>query len=182
MEHAELGGGAMSDVSLRHRVSAAFTLALGAIGARLQRATHTYEAWSLTRRMQTAGFVQLRMPLVIYEPEKIVCGADVAIGEFSHVRANAGIRIGSRVMIASHVVITTRSHPLALPRYAVTEDAPITIEDDVWIGAGAIILPGVTIGAGAVVAAGAVVNTSVRPHTLVGGVPARELKSLQVPS
>lgn len=136
------------------------------------------EAEHLLRRIRRSGHLQLRMPVVIYEPEKLECGSDVAIGEFTHIRANGGLRIGSRVLIAAHVTITTREHPLELPRWAVTKDAPIVIEDDVWIGAGAVVLPGVTIGRGAVVAAGAVVTTSVEPFTVVGGVPARMIKSI----
>jgi galactoside O-acetyltransferase len=57
----------------------------------------------------------------------------------------------------------------------VTDDAPIEIEDDVWIGAGAIVLPGVTVGRGAVIGAGAVVTRSVEALSIVAGVPAREI-------
>ena len=53
------------------------------------------------------------------------------------------------------------------------KEQPVTIMDDVWIGARAIILPGVTIGQGAIVAAGAVVTKDVPPFAIVGGVPAR---------
>lgn len=52
---------------------------------------------------------------------------------------------------------------------------PISIGNDVWIGAHAVVLAGVTIGQGAVIAAGAVVNRDVEPYTIVGGVPARHL-------
>ncbi|NTV62282.1 MAG: hypothetical protein HGA65_01930, partial [Oscillochloris sp.] len=55
---------------------------------------------------------------------------------------------------------------------------PVVIEDGVWIGAGALILPGVTIGAGAIVGAGALVTKSVAPDTVVGGVPARVIRTL----
>jgi len=146
------------------------------------RIGYRYRAQRWLDAMKRAGFVQLRMPLEIYDAEKMECGSDVAFGEFCHIRANGGLRIGSRVMIASHVVITTRSHPIDLPRYAITEDAPIDIGDDVWIGAGAVILPGVSIGAGAVVAAGAVVSESVAPYTVVAGVPARVIRQVRGPA
>jgi acetyltransferase-like isoleucine patch superfamily enzyme len=55
---------------------------------------------------------------------------------------------------------------------------PVTIGDDIWIGANAVILPGVTIGDHSVVAAGAVVTKDVPPHTLVAGVPAKIIKTL----
>ncbi|MCB1356319.1 MAG: hypothetical protein KDK53_07450 [Maritimibacter sp.] len=55
---------------------------------------------------------------------------------------------------------------------------PITVEDYAWIGAGAIVLPGVTIGTGAVVAAGAVVTRDVAPRSIVAGNPARLLRSV----
>jgi acetyltransferase-like isoleucine patch superfamily enzyme len=115
------------------------------------------------------------MPVVIYAPEQLELGDQIDIGEFTHIRANGGVRIGSRVLIASHVVIASRAHPVTVPRYGVVEDAPIVIEDDVWIGAGAIVLPGVTVGYGAIIGAGAVVTRSVEPRTVVGGVPAKQI-------
>ena len=60
----------------------------------------------------------------------------------------------------------------------VEQGLPVTIADRVWIGGGAIILPGVNIGEGAVIAAGAVVNRDVAPYTLVAGQPARLIKAL----
>ena len=58
--------------------------------------------------------------------------------------------------------------------------APIHIGKNVWIGANATVLAGVTIGDGAVVAAGAVVNKNVEPNTIVGGVPAKVIKKIEV--
>ncbi|WP_417510584.1 acyltransferase [Methylophaga sp.] len=58
--------------------------------------------------------------------------------------------------------------------------APVTIEKNVWIGANATILPGVTIGEDAVIAAGAVVTKDVLPGTIVGGVPAKFIKNIDV--
>ena len=155
---------------------------VGSIAAWLQRVAQRYEAASLLARTARHGDVRLRMPLVIYEPERLELGDQVDIGEFTHIRANGGVRIGNQVLIAAHVTITTREHPVELPRWSVTSDAPIAIEDDVWIGAGAVVLPGVTIGRGAVVAAGAVVTASVEPYTVVAGVPARAIRSIAPPA
>lgn len=122
--------------------------------------------------------VRLRMPVVVYYPEGLTIGDQVDIGEFCVLRASGGLTIGSRVLIAAGAVLTTRGHPEAPPRYGEVIDAPIVVGDDVWIGAGAVVLPGVTIGQGAIVAAGAVVVGAVDPMTIVGGVPARVIRRI----
>ena len=116
--------------------------------------------------------VGLRMPLTIYHPQGLAIGNQVSIGEYTHIRASGGVSIGDRVLIASHVIITSRGHPKSIPRYGVNEDGPIHIEDDVWISANAVILPNTYIGRGSIVAAGAVVTEDVPPFTIVGGIPA----------
>jgi maltose O-acetyltransferase len=92
------------------------------------------------------------------------------------------IDIGDDVALAQQVLILTQTHELADPlrRAGALTAAPVTIGRGCWIGARAVILPGVTVGDGAVVAAGAVVTHDVPPHTLVGGVPAREIRQLDV--
>jgi galactoside O-acetyltransferase len=150
-----------------------------ALGARFVRAVHRYEAQRLLQSCRAVGDgVRLRMPMTIYHPESLSFGHQVDIGEYVVIRASGGVSIGSRVLVAAHAVISSRQHPTTLPRWGVIEDAPITIEDDVWIGAGAVVLPGVTIGRGSVVAAGAVVTADVAPQTMVGGVPARVIKAV----
>lgn len=151
---------------------------LGPLAAAWQRYATSHEASRLLGQCRKAGHVRLRMPVVIYDPQHLEFGDQVDVGEFTHIRANGGLRIGSRVLIAANVTITTREHPVDLPRWSVTKDAPIVIEDDVWIGASAVVLPGVTIGKGAVIAAGAVVTSDVDPFTVVAGVPARPIKTV----
>ncbi len=92
----------------------------------------------------------------------------------------AAISIGDDVMLGPAVQIYTVSHPMAASeRVSGLEQAlPVHIANRVWIGGGAIILPGVRIGEGAVIAAGAVVNRDVAPYTLVAGQPARLIKEL----
>jgi galactoside O-acetyltransferase len=150
--------------------------AIAAWLAGLQERVDAHRAEAILRRCRRrGGGVRLRMPVVVYAPESLEIGQDVDIGEFVVLRASGGMKIGNRVLVAAHATLTTRGHPIAPPRWGKTEDAPIVIEDDVWIAAGAIVLPGVTIGRGSVVAAGAVVTADVPPLTVVGGVPARTI-------
>ncbi|MEZ4779029.1 MAG: sugar O-acetyltransferase [Flavobacteriaceae bacterium] len=91
------------------------------------------------------------------------------------------VTIGNRVMLAPYVQIYTATHPLqAKERNSGKEFAkPITIGDDVWIGGGAIICPGVTIGNRVVIAAGAVVAKDIPDDVLVGGNPAKVIKTIE---
>jgi acetyltransferase-like isoleucine patch superfamily enzyme len=146
------------------------------LSARWLERVRRFDGERLVASVGSAGrLVRFRMPVTIYGAESLRIGDQVDVGEYTHIRANGGVTIGSRVLIASHVVITSRAHPVSLPRYGVAHDEPVTIEDDVWIGAGAMILPGVTVGCGAIVAAGAVVTKNVAPMTMVGGVPATRI-------
>lgn len=93
---------------------------------------------------------------------------------------NNTVQIGDHVMIGPCVQIYTAAHPLqAASRIAGWEIArAIVIENNVWVGGGAIILPGVRIGRNAVVGAGAVVTRDVPPHTVVAGNPARVIREI----
>lgn len=82
------------------------------------------------------------------------------------------ITIGNHVDISPQVNIWTLQHDPQCPKFS-TKGGSVTIQDFVWIGNRAIILPGITIGKGAVVAAGSVVTKSIEPFKIVGGVPAR---------
>ncbi|WP_119066655.1 sugar O-acetyltransferase [Rubrobacter indicoceani] len=92
----------------------------------------------------------------------------------------AAITIGSDVQIGTNVQLLTPTHPTEPePRRAKWEAAlPVTIEDNVWLGGGAIVVPGVTVGENSVVGAGSVVTKNVPPNTLVVGSPARVVRSL----
>jgi acetyltransferase-like isoleucine patch superfamily enzyme len=85
-----------------------------------------------------------------------------------------GLEIGSDVSISPGVMVLTAQHDMNDERFKYVSRR-VVIEDHVWIGARATIMPGVTVGRGAVVAAGAVVTRDVEPLTVVGGVPARPI-------
>jgi acetyltransferase-like isoleucine patch superfamily enzyme len=92
--------------------------------------------------------------------------------------------IGDRVSIAPRVTIVTSSHPnnSRIRSFAPVAAGRVVIEDDAWIGAGAIILPGVRIGRGAIVGALSVVTGDVEELTIVAGQPATHVRRLQPPN
>ncbi len=99
-------------------------------------------------------------------------GARTIINRRSCLDARSGLRIGDDVSISPEVAILTTQHDMNDVEFAL-RGRGVVIEDHVWIGMRAMVLPGVTIGRGAVVAAGAVVTADVAPLDVVGGVPAR---------
>jgi acetyltransferase-like isoleucine patch superfamily enzyme len=109
----------------------------------------------------------------------ITVGRAVFIGHECAFTGHAAINIADGVMIAHKVNLVTAGHPVEPDkRKAYITAEPITIDTNVWIGAAATILPGVTIGADSVVAACAVVTHDVPPATVVAGVPARVVRQL----
>ncbi len=112
----------------------------------------------------------------------IKIGKDSLIGEYSVIRGQGGVQIGDRVYTSPFTQIIAVNHVFDDPNRPFIEQGitaqGIIIEDDVWLGAGAIITDGVRVGKGAVVAAGAVVTKDVAPHTVVGGVPAKLIKTI----
>lgn len=90
-----------------------------------------------------------------------------------------GITIEDNVLIAPKVSLLSEGHPVASNERQSLVPGHIHIKKNAWIGAGATILPGVTIGENAVVAAGAVVSKDVPANTVVGGIPAKIIKTIQ---
>ena len=111
--------------------------------------------------------------------KNITIGKDVFINSGCHFQDQGGIEIGDGALIGHNVVLATINHGLNPKENRKNHYAPIKIGAHVWIGSNATILPGVTIGDYAVVAAGAVVTRDVPAMTVVGGVPARVLKTIQ---
>jgi acetyltransferase-like isoleucine patch superfamily enzyme len=109
-------------------------------------------------------------------------GRDSLIGEYNVIRGQGGVAIGDRVYTSPLVQIVAVNHVFDDPSRSFTEQGitaqGISIEDDVWIGSGAVVCDGVRVGQGAVVAAGAVVTDDVPGHTVVAGVPARVTREI----
>jgi acetyltransferase-like isoleucine patch superfamily enzyme len=108
----------------------------------------------------------------------ITIGKNVFINGDCTFLALGGITIEDDVLIGPKVSLITENHPLDPAERRNLRLKPVIIKRNAWIGAGAIILPGVTVGEYSVVAAGAVVNRDVPANTVVGGVPAKILKTI----
>lgn len=142
-----------------------------------------YRQWYFKKKLGSLGKgsmlyygVKISFPSQVYIGKNVSIAPDVWLGSSSQGR----ITIGDRCAIASGVRVVTPTHdPNVLPVSSVGINRPVTIGQDVWIGTGAIILPGVTIHDGAMIAAGAVVTKDVPPDCMVGGSPARLIKQLE---
>ena len=110
--------------------------------------------------------------------KNISFGKDVFINSGCHFQDQGGITIGDGSLIGHNVVLATINHDLDPKNNRKNHYAPITIGNHVWIGSNATILPGVTIKDWSVVAAGAVVTKDVPSYTVVGGIPAKVLKTI----
>lgn len=131
--------------------------------------------------MQIGRGSTLHMMARIYDPRNISIGKDTIVGERAVLDGRkqlndslGGLIIGNHVDIASEVMIWTSQHDIRDASFAAIEKK-VVIEDYVFIGPRAIILPGVTIHRGAVVAAGAVVTKDVLEKEMVGGIPAAKI-------
>ena len=117
--------------------------------------------------------VRVFPPLYADFGKNIHLGENVFINDCCHFQDHGGITLGDGCQIGHGVVFATLNHGLAPEDRQTTYPAPIVLGRNVWVGANATILQGVTIGDNAVVAAGAVVTKDVAANTVVGGVPAR---------
>lgn len=131
--------------------------------------------WLRMFGMKDRGHVGFYPSVKVWAPWNLELGSYVAIDDGVNLYSAAKITIGTKVAISREAFICTATHDISKPNRPLILK-PITICDGVWIGARAIILPGVTIGEGAVVAAGAVVTKDVEPWTVVGGNPAKIIK------
>jgi acetyltransferase-like isoleucine patch superfamily enzyme len=122
--------------------------------------------------------------VAVFTPLYINYGKNTKIGKNVFINFDCvfldlgGITIEDNVLIAPKVSLLSEGHPISPAERQSLIPGPIHIKKNAWIGAGAIILPGVTIGENAVVAAGAVVSKDVPGNTIVGGVPAKIIKSI----
>lgn len=120
----------------------------------------------------------------LFPPFYTDCGKNIHLGKNVFINSGCrfqdqgGITISNGVLIGHNVVLATLNHDIDPRKRSAMHPAPIVIGGNVWIGANAMVVPGVTIGDGAVIAAGAVVIKDVPAKVIVGGVPAKIIKKI----
>ena len=141
-----------------------------------------FRGWHYSSLLAQAGSnLRIAEGVIIYNPSMVSVGDNCYLGTGTQLYPwNERITIGNNVLIAAGVRMITRKHgfgdsarPMSEQGY---DNAPIVIEDDVWIGFQVVVLPNVTIGKGSIVGANAVVTRDVEPYSIVGGVPARLIR------
>jgi maltose O-acetyltransferase len=142
--------------------------------------TVKFRVFILKKLLNNCGVnVNIQQHVRLLHPNNISIGNNSGIGRCSQIIANAAVSIGDDVLIGPELFIHTSNHHFSkekLIRLQGSTYEPVTIGNDVWIGARVTILPGVTIGHGAIIAAGSVVTKNVPVGTVVGGVPAKYIK------
>ena len=143
--------------------------------------SYRYRYWKI-RLKQLGPDSKIYGPITILNPQIISIGNKVTINHnVSLIAKTKGITIGDRVRISTSakIIATGLNTSTPLGTEKKHQSASIHIGSDVWIGANAIITAGVTIGNGAIIAAGSVVTDDVKEKTIVGGVPARVIKTVE---
>ncbi len=117
--------------------------------------------------------VVLHDPVTIEGAEYVVIGENTAIASYVHIWGHGNVFIGVNCMVGSHCAITSVTHDYTVPLMKDSSlSAPVTIGNNVWIGAHSVILPGVTIGDGVVIGAGSIVTKDIPAGTIAFGTPA----------
>lgn len=130
------------------------------------------------------NFLKIGKNSRIYPRVNLGDGNGITIGHYCRINENVYIEggiIGNYVMIAPNVTIYSSSHifertDIPMVMQGQSEKVPSVIEDDVWIGKNAIIMPGLKIGTGSIIGAGAVVTKNIEPYSIVGGIPAKLIR------
>lgn len=132
---------------------------------------------------QMGGFPWIQPRVTIIHSERMVAGTHLGINTGSYINGVGGIEFGNNVLIGSNVTISSGEHPIngvSPPIFArVVTPKKIVIHDDVWIGAGAVIMPGITLAKGSVIGANAVVTKDTEEYAVYVGVPAKKIRSRQ---
>jgi len=122
--------------------------------------------------------VEISPHAIIWGTHGVVVEDDVAIHSFTHIFGSGGVHIGARTLISAGCSIASLTHPEEIADRDKPFGKSVTIEEDCWLGTGAIVLPGVRIGRGSIIGAGAVVTRDIPPLSVAVGSPARVIRQI----
>lgn len=134
------------------------------------------QAWQELFKDDAPAGVNYLTPIQIDFPTQIEFGNHIFFNHHLTLMSIGGIKFGDHVQVGPNVTIVTDNHDLA--NHDILKCRSVIIHDDVWIGANALILPGVEIGQGAIIAGGAVVTKDVPARSVVAGTPAKVIRQL----
>ena len=154
----------------------------------LQEKVSMYPDWGFWARKRAAFYMKTmscgacfyaHTGVIMLYPQNITIGNNVSLNRNTMITAKAKVSIGNDVIIGPNVIINSGNHKTSNTKLPIRKQGheltPIIIEDDVWIGANAVVLAGTTLGKGSVIGAGAVVTKNIEPYSIVGGVPAHQI-------
>ena len=150
----------------------------------LVQLNNSYDAAEIRDLLSQITKSEIDESVAVFTPFYVNYGKNTKIGKHVFINFNCvfldlgGITIEDNVLIAPKVSLLSEGHPVSPTERQSLVPGHIHIKKNAWIGAGATILPGVTIGENAVVAAGAIVSKDVPANTVVGGIPAKQIKNI----
>jgi acetyltransferase-like isoleucine patch superfamily enzyme len=150
---------------------------------RFMREYDDFRIRRIKRSLKSCGErVYISSKCIIWGESGLELGDDIGINSFTHIFATGGVKIGDGTLISSNCSIASVTHPInSEKRFEEPNiEKPIIIGKNVWIGTGAIIVPGVTIGDHAIVGAGSIVTKDVQEKTIVVGNPAKFLRNVEI--
>lgn len=136
--------------------------------------------WS--RKLKQCGkSVKFWKNVVIHSPSLVSIGNDTGIGDFVVIWGGGGVEIGEDVLIATHSIIISQTHGVNAVIFKNSSIlGKIIIEDNVWIGAGVIVLPNVTVGRNSVIGAGSIVTQDIPANSIAVGSPAKVVSKREI--
>jgi maltose O-acetyltransferase len=138
-----------------------------------------YRNEKLVKSLRSCGArVAISPDARIWGTDGVTLEDDVGINAFTHIFGGGGVHIGARTRISTGCSIASITHSEQIATRNLGIEIPVRIEEDCWLGTGAIVLPGVCIGKGSIIGAGAVVTKDVPAYSLAIGVPARVVRQI----
>ncbi|MDM0011271.1 acyltransferase [Variovorax sp. J22P168] len=135
-------------------------------------------AWTLSNLRSCGSGVRIDHRVFIWGADRMDIGSNVDINGYTVVYAAGGVRIGNKVLIGANCVITSVSHPTEAADRQQLVFSPVELQENCWLGAGTMVMPGVTIGRNSIVAAGSVVTKNIPDNCVFAGIPARLVRHL----